>query len=444
MKDFRTSKSLCAACAGLLDARVFEEDGLVYMARECPAHGKTRVLLSTFPDLFAEWDEFVSPHRYSRKHRIPGRYVILYVTRRCNMACPICFINEDINPAQELSVSRIRGLLRSVKGRSIRISGGEPTMREDLPEIIRTIRDTGNRAVLSTNGIKLADPEYLGELRRSGLSLVLLSFDGFDTELHHEIRGGDSLCDKTRALENLRRAGMPTTLFFTVLKNHNEREMDKTLDYAHKNLFVASVCFIGFRQLGKKDVRLENECRPEEIVDYLERNSRYKISKRSVLSWMKLINVWRRLRGEPQTCPRYQEYLFFRLPGGLLAADELIDTAALRKDVERVNRLLAVNTFSARLLFYLWTLPRLVMYADRRMWRARLQAALANKRSLLRGKFLSGGTLLPVKFLTICTPRDIEDIYGETCNIEFFFRDGRQNLNKAFMTGQARAWNEPR
>ena len=55
------------------------------------------------------------------------------------------------------------------KRTNVRIAGAEPTMRRDLPEIVDIVRRTGHRAVLLTNGLRLAREDYVTELKDAGL-----------------------------------------------------------------------------------------------------------------------------------------------------------------------------------------------------------------------------------------------------------------------------------
>ena len=75
----------------------------------------------------------------------------------------------------------------------IQLSGGEPTVREDLPEIIRLARSYGFGFVqINTNGLRLSeDPAYARQLREAGLSSVFLQFDGTRDEIYRKLRGRD-------------------------------------------------------------------------------------------------------------------------------------------------------------------------------------------------------------------------------------------------------------
>ncbi len=107
--------------------------------------------------------------------------VIIDVTHRCNMTCKNCYIpNRDI---LDLDKERMLDAISRFPNRtSIRIIGAEPTMRNDLPEIIKAIRGMGHRQILLTNGLRLAQPEYTKKLKAHKCNHIYLSLNGVDRD----------------------------------------------------------------------------------------------------------------------------------------------------------------------------------------------------------------------------------------------------------------------
>jgi MoaA/NifB/PqqE/SkfB family radical SAM enzyme len=105
----------------------------------------------------------------------------------------------------DLSIDEIKSVLRKVgKGKRIVLMGGEPTIREDLPEIIKLIRKSGNYPILYTNGLKLADISYVKKLKKAGLKQVIITLDGFDPKVTETLRGNkNEYLLKILALKNL-------------------------------------------------------------------------------------------------------------------------------------------------------------------------------------------------------------------------------------------------
>ena len=93
---------------------------------------------------------------------------------------------------------------------SVQLSGGEPTVRDDLPEIVKLGKDMGVvHLQVNTNGIRIADDiEYLRALKDAGLDLIYLQFDGLDDAIYRQIRTRDMLDIKLRAIENCEKLGV--------------------------------------------------------------------------------------------------------------------------------------------------------------------------------------------------------------------------------------------
>jgi uncharacterized Fe-S cluster-containing radical SAM superfamily protein len=105
----------------------------------------------------------------------------------CNLHCRFCYYNEELNK-QSYSTQQIRDMLtdaRKLGIRDIDFSGGEPTLRDDLPELLTLARDLGFRRIcVITNATRTHRRDYLEQLRDAGLNEVLVSLHGHDPETH--------------------------------------------------------------------------------------------------------------------------------------------------------------------------------------------------------------------------------------------------------------------
>ena len=139
--------------------------------------------------------------------------LIFFVTGRCNARCHHCFYWKNLGPASVgLSLENIEKLARSMPPfRTLLLSGGEPTLRSDLPQLVEIFR-TNNRiqnVSVPTNGLL---PDRIAGLARSIAALdpqlhvtFNLSIDGF-AEIHDRIRGVPGNFEASiRTIENLRR-----------------------------------------------------------------------------------------------------------------------------------------------------------------------------------------------------------------------------------------------
>jgi len=211
----KTSLSLCPVCERRVPMAVYEEGGAIWLKKTCPEHGVFEDLYWGDAEMyyfFLQWDspEYVAkglanPYTDLEFYRNRGScpqgcglcpvhksntvLSIIDVTNRCNMACPICFANAGAaGYVYEPSIEQIEWMLRTLRAQkpwppnAIQFSGGEPTLRDDLPEIVRMAKKLGFTHIeVNTNGIRLAnDIEYYKALLDAGMSTIYLQFDTID------------------------------------------------------------------------------------------------------------------------------------------------------------------------------------------------------------------------------------------------------------------------
>jgi uncharacterized radical SAM superfamily Fe-S cluster-containing enzyme len=163
---------------------------------------------------------------------------LLEVTQRCDLHCPICFADAAHNPPADLTHEEIsawyRRLLEAGGPFNIQLSGGEPCIRDDLPEIIRLGRSYGFTFFqLNTNGLRIArDVTYLTELKEAGLSTVFLQFDGTRDEIFRTLRGRDLLEKKMAVIENCARLEIGVVLVPTLVPGVNTDDIGNILKLA--------------------------------------------------------------------------------------------------------------------------------------------------------------------------------------------------------------------
>ena len=121
--------------------------------------------------------------------------VILFVTSRCNAFCKTCFYHEELNQPGDMTFAQIEKISQTMPGiTDLWLSGGEPTLRRDVSEIINTfVHNNGvNRVIIPTNGlIKSRVYEIVDNALSSHPSLHLylnIALDGYG-ETHDRIRG---------------------------------------------------------------------------------------------------------------------------------------------------------------------------------------------------------------------------------------------------------------
>ncbi len=206
------TQSVCPTCLAAVPAERFAEGDVVYLRKTCPEHGAVVTPVWRGLDSYLRWG--LAPRAYARpavsaapvergcphgcglcpEHRQQSCCVLLEVTSRCDLACPVCYASASRSGA-DASLTEIDGWLDTLAeagGRvHIQLSGGEPTTRDDLPAIVARVRARGFDFVqLNTNGVRIArEPAYLAALAQAGLDCVFLQFDGVTDDVYRRLRG---------------------------------------------------------------------------------------------------------------------------------------------------------------------------------------------------------------------------------------------------------------
>ena len=159
----------------------------------------------------------------------PPIMVSYAVTRACNLRCPHCYSDAVNEPSPlELSTEEAKELIDDIADMGTRLiifDGGEPTLRPDLPELISHAADAGLSPLLGTNGmVDTMTYNYAVELREAGIKAIAVSVDSYIPEEHDLFRGKEGGWERTmRGIENIRRAGIPFQIGFTLRKGMVER-----------------------------------------------------------------------------------------------------------------------------------------------------------------------------------------------------------------------------
>jgi uncharacterized radical SAM superfamily Fe-S cluster-containing enzyme len=182
------------------------------------------------------------------QHKSHTCLAIIDITNRCNLKCPVCFANAAAaGYVYEPSKQQIKSMLENLRqnepvpATALQFSGGEPTLREDLYDLIRMAKDLDFRHVeVNTNGIRLAQSvEYCRGLHEAGMSTVYLQFDGLTSDVYKFTRGVDLLDVKMKALENCRKAGLTSiVLVVTLIKGVNDQQLGNIIRFAVKNIDI--------------------------------------------------------------------------------------------------------------------------------------------------------------------------------------------------------------
>ena len=292
------TESLCPVCLDRIPAEQVEVDNDVYLDKTCLDHGYFRTIIWRGLPSYESWSVPKLPSRplvcatnvqrgcpfdcgLCPEHRQHTCCVLLEITQRCNLNCPICFARAG-GDARDPDIRTIEGwyrmLIESGGPYNIQLSGGEPTLRDDLPEIIALGRSMGYSFFqLNTNGLRLAgDAGYVRMLKEAGLSCVFLQFDGTNDEIYRKIRGDELMRVKEAAILNCGEYHLGVVLVPTLMPGINTDDIGGIIEFAVRMMpTVRGVHFQPVSYFGRYDVEPADSVRITipEVITEIERQS---------------------------------------------------------------------------------------------------------------------------------------------------------------------------
>jgi radical SAM protein with 4Fe4S-binding SPASM domain len=161
--------------------------------------------------------------------------VDLALTFRCQNQCVHCYTGGS-HETQEIDTEQWKGIIDKLKSVGVFIltfTGGEPTLREDLPKLLHYAQSEGIVTGLVTNGRRLGDKSYVETLEKAGLDFVQITIESHDSKIHDSITGEKgSWHDTLQGIKNL----ISTTIYTTTnttLNKCNAKKFLETIKFLH-------------------------------------------------------------------------------------------------------------------------------------------------------------------------------------------------------------------
>ncbi len=299
------SWSICPECYKVVECQLVENLNNIYIHKECNQHGRFEDLYWKDNKFYKDLVKLVNEDGLCKppvcvyglpceKHLKKTMQIMINITDRCNSKCPICFANSGKEDIYEPSIDFITSNLPdNKKGKNpphVVLIGGEPTLREDLPDIIRLVVKKGYIPRLSTNGKKLNNENYLLELKMAGLNWIVLQFDGLSDTIYQKLRGEKLLEEKKRIIKLLTKYDFKIQLAIMLVNDVNMSEVGKIIDYALEEKNIFWINFYPSTCVNKYNLS-NNDAHAIDVINAIEATTASKIRKEDFLMTMKIWKI---------------------------------------------------------------------------------------------------------------------------------------------------------
>jgi uncharacterized radical SAM superfamily Fe-S cluster-containing enzyme len=249
--------SLCPVCLQRIEASITAEKDEVFLDKSCENHGQWKIVLWRGEPRYEDWIRPKTPAELKilygnvdkgcpfdcglcEAHRQYPCSVLLEITKRCQLTCPVCFADAGRPPfpSKDPDMKTLGWwydrVVEAAGPCNIQLSGGEPTLRDDLPRIIALGREKGFSFIqVNTNGLRLAsEAGYARSLREAGLATVFLQFDGTEDAIYSSLRGQALLREKTMAIDRCGESGLGVVLVPTLVPGVNTEDIGSIIRFA--------------------------------------------------------------------------------------------------------------------------------------------------------------------------------------------------------------------
>ncbi len=306
------TSSLCPHCFRVLPAVIVERSNALYIRRTCPEHGEIEELYYGDAELLRRFEkyDFVGEgpgHAYTEArlpcplncglcpmHKSHTCLLNIVLTNRCDLSCWYCFFYEErAGFVYEPSLDEIRKMVQALKLQprvvpAVQLTGGEPTLREDLPEIIKLLKDEGVRHIqLNTTAIKFTSMylergdeaiEYARRIRSLGVNTIYMSFDGVTPQTNPK-----NHWEAPYSLEIFKLSGTTSVVLVpTLIKSVNDHEIGAILKFAAHNMDVVrgvNIQPVSLVGMMRRQERLKHRITIPDVIKRIEEQTDGEIAR---------------------------------------------------------------------------------------------------------------------------------------------------------------------
>ncbi|MDD2798922.1 MAG: radical SAM protein [Bacteroidales bacterium] len=269
--------SLCPECLKRIDAKIVFEDNNVFMLKRCPEHGSSKILISDDIEYYRNIRNYNKPSDIPYKFNTETHYgcpydcglcpdheqhsclTVVEITDRCNLTCPTCFAESSPTKGRHRTFEEVKAMLDTIvenekKPDVVQISGGEPTLHPQFFEILDYAKSLPiKHLMVNTNGIEIAKNfEFAKKLKSYSPDFeIYLQFDSFKENALIALRGANLKETRLKAIENLNKLNLSTTLVMTVQRGVNDEEIGQIIDFALEQKCVRGVTLQPIQAAGR-------------------------------------------------------------------------------------------------------------------------------------------------------------------------------------------------
>jgi uncharacterized radical SAM superfamily Fe-S cluster-containing enzyme len=261
------TQSLCPECLVVVPAKIITRGSRVYFRKRCPTHGDRE-------DFICSDVAYYDRMEYSLPAKIPVEFgvepkngcpldcglcteheqhtcvAVVEITSSCNLTCPMCYASSAPG-GKHLSLDECKAAIDRIvatEGRAevIQLSGGEPTIHPQLPEILEyALSQAVDYVMINTNGIRFAKDQRLIDTvaRHRDRVEIYFQMDGLRDECFVALRGEPLLENKLAAIEKLGQAGVHITLVCTLQAGVNDDQMGPLVEFGVERPWITGISF---------------------------------------------------------------------------------------------------------------------------------------------------------------------------------------------------------